>query len=162
MTRGLHNRFSRHWFARGFTLIEVLVSLLIFSIGLLGYISLGSMVQARQLEITQRLYALQQVDLLAAQLAANPQDRQQAENAFNQWNLSVHKSGLVNGRGCIDDAVVNDSYTVTVAWQGLSETSEQPLSACGAGEYGADGLRRIVSRNIYISMPASLGSGGNK
>lgn len=153
--------FSGHAAGAGFTLIEVLVSLLIFSIGLLGYTILSSMVQARQLEIIQRVYGVQMVDLLAAQLAANPVSKQQIENSFNQWNLLVAESGLLHGKGCIEEAGAGH-YRVAVAWQGLTETSAQPSSSCGAGDYGADGLRRVISRSLYIPEPGFLGSGGNQ
>lgn len=166
MTRGarshLHQPSAGHVLGLGFTLIEVLVSLLIFSIGLLGYISLSSMVQARRLEITQRVYGLQMVDLLAAQFAANPHSKQQVENSFNQWNLSVKESGLLNGRGCIEDGAVTGSYSVAVAWQGLAETDIQLSSSCGAGDYGTEGLRRVISRSLYISDSGSHSSGGNQ
>ncbi|MCT2534140.1 prepilin-type N-terminal cleavage/methylation domain-containing protein [SAR92 clade bacterium H231] len=162
MISGAQSLFSRHRSGRGFTLIEVLVSLLIFSIGLMGYTHLSLVVQSRQLEVTQRLYAIQMLDLLAAQLAADPESRQQTKNQFSQWNTLVESSGLLNGRACIDDGAIDGSYTVAVAWQGLTEVSAQPASSCGAGEYGTEGLRRVISRSISIPAAGSLGSGGGQ
>lgn len=153
---------SRCFFDRGFTLVEVLISLLIFSIGLMGYTRLSSIMQTRQLEITQRVYGIQVIDLLAAQLTADPDSKQLTEKEFSQWNLLVGQSGLLNGRVCIDESAANGSYTVAVAWQGLTEISVQRSSSCTVEDYGADGLRRVVSRRLYIPQSGSLGSGGNK
>lgn len=56
----------------GFTLIEVLVTLLIFSIGLLGYAALQSRAQQAQIEVYQRVYALNLVDYMVDQIRSNP------------------------------------------------------------------------------------------
>ena len=63
---------SRH---SGFTLIEVLVTLLIFTIGLLGYAALQSRAQQAQIEVYQRVYALNLVDYMVDQIRSNPEAR---------------------------------------------------------------------------------------
>lgn len=176
----------------GFTLIEVLVSLAIFSLALLGYSTVSSKVQARQLEIAQRIYGINLVDIMASQLAANvgardcynlgatevglghsqdyscaiadnPEGKQQAEDDINQWSyllqgggetvLGAPVAGLINARGCI--VREGDSFVVSVAWQGLLETSAGSAGIdCGAGSYGSDRLRRVFSRTVYLPDPS--------
>lgn len=44
------------------------------------------------------------------------------------------------------------TYTVSVAWQGLGETFDDPArSACGEGEYGGDANRRVVSEPVRFA-----------
>lgn len=58
--------------AEGFTLIEVLVSLLLFTVGLLGYASLELTVQRFHWEIHQRTYAVNLASYMANQVRSNP------------------------------------------------------------------------------------------
>ena len=58
--------------SRGFSLIEVLITLLVFSVGLLGYASLQNRAQKAQLEVYQRVYALNLVDYMVDQIRSNP------------------------------------------------------------------------------------------
>ena len=58
--------------ARGFSIIEVLITLLVFSVGLLGYASLQNRAQKAQLEVYQRVYALNLIDYMTDQIRANP------------------------------------------------------------------------------------------
>jgi type IV pilus assembly protein PilV len=58
--------------SRGFSIIEVLITLLVFSVGLLGYASLQDRAQKAQLEVYQRVYALNLIDYMVDQIRANP------------------------------------------------------------------------------------------
>jgi len=58
--------------SRGFSIIEVLITLLVFSVGLLGYASLQNRAQKAQLEVYQRVYALNLVDYMVDQIRSNP------------------------------------------------------------------------------------------
>ena len=78
--RSLGSRFRRSRFrssrygdsSRGFSIIEVLITLLVFSVGLLGYASLQNRAQKAQLEVYQRVYALNLVDYMVDQIRSNP------------------------------------------------------------------------------------------
>jgi Tfp pilus tip-associated adhesin PilY1/Tfp pilus assembly protein PilV len=50
----------------------VLITLLVFSVGLLGYASLQNRAQKAQLEVYQRVYALNLVDYMVDQIRSNP------------------------------------------------------------------------------------------
>ena len=56
---------------------------------------------------------------------------------------------MIDGRGCVTYDDVNDTFTVTVAWQGLTETFT-PVNLCGQGLYGNDARRRVVSTTFGI------------
>ncbi len=57
---------------KGFSIVEVLITLLVFSVGLLGYASLQDRAQKAQLEVYQRVYALNLIDYMVDQIRANP------------------------------------------------------------------------------------------
>ena len=57
---------------RGFTLIEVLVTLVISAIALLGFVELQNRTQIANLEVTQRAYATMIASNMAEQIKANP------------------------------------------------------------------------------------------
>lgn len=70
--------------------------------------------------------------------------------------------GLLNGRGCIELVQAENAatgvcqpgiYRVTVAWQGMNKTTE-PAVTCGAGLYGETGLRRAISTQVSVGLPA--------
>ena len=62
--------------------------------------------------------------------------------------------GMVGARGCI--TLVSPANTmprvfeVAVVWQGMNATKE-PATACGAGMYGNDRMRRAVIANVTIA-----------
>ena len=65
-------RLLRVQLAKGFTLIEVLVTLVITAIALLGVIELQNRTQIANLETTQRAYATMIASNMAEQIKANP------------------------------------------------------------------------------------------
>jgi len=71
--------------AEGFTLIEVLVSLLLFTVGLLGYASLQLTVQRFHWEIHQRIYAVNLASYMANQVESNPI----AQGCYNLGSVEV-------------------------------------------------------------------------
>lgn len=83
---------------------------------------------------------------------------------------AIEQSGTLNGamigaRGCIVQIQAGDpstgvcqpaTYRVSVAWQGLAESSE-PAEACGENEYGdKDGYRRVISALVQLGTPGCL------
>ena len=176
---------------RGFSIIEVLITLLVFSVGLLGYASLQNRAQKAQLDVYQRVYALNLIDYMTDQIRANPtaqgcyglagvevgtgysgsyscssygtaDTQAQVVAAVNEWSDLLKGSsevvagnnvgGLLNARGCIVYDNVNETYTVSVVWQGLVETVAPTSSNCGNTSYGGSTskLRRAVTYRLQI------------
>jgi type IV pilus assembly protein PilV len=150
---------------RGTTLLEVLVTLIILAIGLLGLAGLQMRLQASEMEAYQRAQALILLNDMASRVAANRVNaasyktgtplgagmacptasatRQEADAAA--WCDALQGAGeslggsnvgtMVGGRGCVEQLNSTD-FMVTVAWQGLTPISAPPDSVtCGAGEY---------------------------
>jgi len=66
---------------------------------------------------------------------------------------------LLNARGCVSvagDAINGYTYTVSVAWQGRSETAAPSASAnCGKNQYGSETLRRVVTATFFVPFLGS-------
>jgi len=69
---------------------------------------------------------------------------------------------MVGGRGCIEQVQPPDPsagvcqpgvYRVTVAWQGFQATVA-PALACGEGRYAREVLRRTISTQVLVALPA--------
>ncbi len=56
---------------------------------------------------------------------------------------------MIGARGCIVYSPVTDEFTVSVVWQGLTDTLA-PTDPCGAGLYGEETKRRVVSTTFRI------------
>jgi len=182
--------------SRGFSIIEVLITLLVFAVGLLGYASLQNRAQKAQLEVYQRVYALNLVDYMVDQIRSNPlaqgcyglattevgtgfsgsyscssygttETQAQVVDAVNEWSDLLKGAGevmggtsvggLLNARGCIVYDSVNESYSISVVWQGLVETIAPTSTNCGATGYGgaSSKLRRAVT---YVVRTPTLDS----
>lgn len=126
----------KHRYSRGMTLIEVLVTIVILAIGLLGVAGLQSRLQVSEVESYQRAQALILLDDMANRLASNRQDAKSYEtatpmgagmecptgNASRQdvdsleWCHALQGAGekisensvgaLIGGRGCIEESPV--------------------------------------------------------
>lgn len=152
-------------FQRGTSLVEVLVTMVILSIGLLALVVLHGRLHLLQMESYQRSQALILLNDMAARIALNRNDvgnyvtggsvgvgavcpvavatRQQSD--INEWcnalqgaseTLNAADVGaMVGGRGCVEDIGAGE-YLVTVAWQGQAPISAPPASVtCGTGAY---------------------------
>lgn len=74
---------------------------------------------------------------------------------------------MIGARGCVtyNPSLLTDSsgasiagsgiYTVTVAWQGLTDTAAPTGDTCGADQYGAETKRRIVSLTLRVAALAA-------
>ncbi len=164
---------------RGVTLIEVLVAILISTIGLLGMVALQLRAYAADTESYQRANALvllqDMVNRINANRAAAPayvasdigvgpvQDCSGVAGLANQdlcqWgNLlrgeTEQRQGSLVGamqlaRGCITSPAAN-TYIVAVVWAGVTPTGA-PGTACGAGAYSDERLRRAVTAIVQIA-----------
>jgi type IV pilus assembly protein PilV len=186
--------------ARGFTMIEVLVTLVIMMFGLLGLAGLILKGHKASFEAYQRNQALIMVVDLAEKMKTNRLANGQLNDALYlagapvgaplgagstavptacsmiaaactiiqstafdlaTWNNLLagtqetsaltggNVGGIINARGCIERAgAVGTPIRISIAWQGDVETVAPATSACGAGLYGTDGRRRVVSVDI--------------
>ena len=149
----------------GTSLVEVLVTMVILSIGLLALVVLHGRLHLLQMESYQRSQAVILLNDMAARIALNRNDaasyvtadavgvgdlcpaagvtRQEAD--INEWCLALQGASealganqvgaMVGGRGCVEDIGGNE-FLVTVAWQGQAPVSAPPASVtCAEGEY---------------------------
>jgi type IV pilus assembly protein PilV len=177
---------------RGTSLIEVLVTILVVSFGLLGLAGLQSRMQLAEMESYQRAQALLLMDDMASRIAVNrgmaadyadyvstvgplgagmtcptdPVTRPEIDavvwcnalqGAAELTAANKDVGTVVGGRGCVE-ALPDNEYMVTVAWQGLSPVAAPPASvACGQNLYNdaaskctADRCRRVVTTIVRI------------
>lgn len=149
----------------GTSLIEVLVTMIILSIGLLSLVGLQGRLHVLQVESYQRSQAILLLQDMANRLALNRNaadtyvtpaalgvgaacpvgaaTRQEADAA--EWCAALQGAAetlgaaqvgaMVGARGCVE-ALGNGEYLVTVAWQGMAPISAPPASVtCGADLY---------------------------
>lgn len=178
----------------GFGLIEILVTLIIIAIGLLGLAGIQVRAQQAELESHQRAQALLLLQDMVNRINANRKtagcyaitDLVQGSpfagfgntttftcNAFGTaatqalfaadiaaWDAQLkgqatslngqNVGAMIGARGCISYDAVNDIYTVSIAWQGLTETIA-PANTCGTNLYGSEAMRRVVSNTLRIA-----------
>lgn len=150
---------------RGSMMLEVLITIVILTIGLLGLAGLQAKLQSSEMESYQRAQALLLLNDMANRVAINrnaaanyvaagqqgtgmvcsASTTNQKERDIGEWcnalQGAAEKSGandvgaMIGGRGCVE-SLGGGSYLVTVAWQGLVPLSAPPASVtCGEGEY---------------------------
>ncbi|HUQ29573.1 MAG TPA: type IV pilus modification protein PilV [Usitatibacter sp.] len=164
----------------GFSLIEVLVTIAILMIGLLGLAALQTNATIAEMEAYQRSQALVLVQDMADRIAANKlhaDDYKQVDIGLTtavctaltgaaldlcEWGnklagaAEVTAGGtkvgaMLGARGCVTEPTPN-YYMVTVAWQGMSRVGAAPVGAtCGSGAYGT-GQRRTVSIIVRVGL----------
>lgn len=153
----------------GTTMIEVLVTIIVLSLGLLGVAALQTQMQLSEMESYQRSQALILLNDMASRISANRYDassyvttsplgsgmtcptstltRQQRDRA--EWCNDLQGvaelegtsriGAMVGARGCVETVSAN-TYMVTVAWQGMSPVSAPPTSVtCGGSLYNGTG-----------------------
>ena len=165
----------------GFTMIEVLVTIAILVVGLLGLAAMQTLSTLAELESYQRSQALVLVRDMADRMSANKGEIQKYA-ALNvglapqdcapyvatpdykldlcEWNNQLNGAAEATGGknvgamiGARGCVVRLDPVTflVTVSWQGLSRAGI-PKETCGAGAYGDDENRRTVSTVVRIAL----------
>jgi type IV pilus assembly protein PilV len=166
----------------GFSLLEVLVTIVIVAIGLLGMAGLQSRTSVAEMESYQRVQALVLAQDMADRIKSNKANAASyvgndygasanvdctGKSGFDldlcQWGNAVHGAGevlgtsnvgtLLGGRGCITRPGGGNQYLVIIVWQGLIAT-QAPTVTCGQGSYGTDALRRAV---VVPVVMATLG-----
>lgn len=150
---------------RGVALLEVLITMVILAVGLLGLAGLQMRLQSSEMESYQRAQALILLSDMADRIATNRnaaasyvttdplgagmdcptatstrQERDASEwcNALQgaaETTGTNNVGAMIGGRGCVE-SIGGSQYMVTVTWQGLVPISAPPESvACGQGEY---------------------------
>jgi type IV pilus assembly protein PilV len=150
---------------RGVALLEVLITIVILAVGLLGLAGLQMRLQASEMESYQRAQALILLNDMASRIATNrnaaasyvtanslgagmncptstttQKDRDTSEwcNALQgaaETSGTNNVGAMIGGRGCVE-SIGSGQYMVTVAWQGLVPISAPPESvSCGQNEY---------------------------
>ena len=173
ISRDQHLRIIRHDVpaAGGFALVEVMVTIVLLTIGLIGLAGLQARTSLAEMEAYQRTQALILAQDMADRIVANKANAARyvgddygtgaaagcsGSNGFQfdlcTWGNAIRgateKSGAINvgtllgGRGCITDMATNQ-YQVIVAWQGLAATVA-PGVDCGQDSYGDESYRRAV------------------
>jgi type IV pilus assembly protein PilV len=150
------NRCIARHAMRGATMIEVLVTIVILAIGLLGIAGLETRLQSAEMEAYQRAQALILVNDMASRISTNrtnaptyvtdrilglsaancPSDtstRQKADAV--EWCNALQGAGETTGGNKVGvmlggrgcvENLGNGEYLVTVAWQGLGPVSAPP------------------------------------
>jgi len=111
----------RHRGARGFTLIEVLISILIFSIGILGAVGM----QARLAQVTVQNGDRARASMLADEVASQMWLKRSADianadpNFYSAWVLRVNSpttSGLNQATGAVTYTPATKISTINITW----------------------------------------------
>lgn len=164
---------------RGTTMIEVLVTLIILAIGLLGLAGLQARLQVSEMEAYQRAQALILLQDMASRLAVNRSNvAAYVTGAGNpvgsgatcadfagdlvQWcedlqgasetSAAGNVGAMVGGRGCVED-LDGGEYQITVAWQGLTPISAPPESvACGQDKYNGGNCSGDACRRTVTTI----------
>jgi type IV pilus assembly protein PilV len=168
--------------ARGFTLIETLIALVMLAFGLLSLARVHANASLTEMEARQRAQAMALVLDMAdrmnlnrknavsyvgefpAQVSTNcaAQPTTAARDICTWQNLlsgdathdGVRLIGApIGAMGCVTSPAPN-VYTISVAWQGVVQTGA-PASPCGTGGFDAEANRRAFSTVIQI---ATLGT----
>lgn len=162
----------------GFALVEVMVTIVLLTIGLIGLAGLQARTALAEMEAYQRTQALILVQDMADRIVANKANAARyvgddygigaaagcsGSNGFQfdlcTWSNAIRgaaeKSGAINvgtllgGRGCIATNAT-DRYQVIIAWQGLAPTVA-PGVHCGQHSYGAETYRRAVVVPVHLA-----------
>jgi type IV pilus assembly protein PilV len=146
-------------------MLEVLITIAIIAMGLLGLAGLQMRLHSSEMESYQRAQALVLLNDMSSRLASNRHDAAnyvtgsalgagmtcptatttRAERDLREWCLALQGAGeaigtakvgaMIGGRGCVH-SLGGSQYMVTVAWQGQTPISAPPASVtCGVNAY---------------------------
>jgi type IV pilus assembly protein PilV len=146
--------------ARGSTIIEVLVALLVIAVGLLGIAGLQSRLVVAEVEAYQRSQALILLNDMASRISSNRSQAASylisstgtgatcvtgatntADRDLRDWCNALQgaaeviggnkRGAMIGARGCIAQRSTDATiYDVSIAWQGLSPLTS-PSNTCG-------------------------------
>lgn len=165
-----HSTFQRSpKYHCGSTMIEVLVTFVVVTVGLIGLLSFQSRLQQSEMEAYQRSQALLILGDMANRMSSNinsaasyvtnnagvgvgvtcPTGTSTKDRDMQEWCKALQGASetssesnlgaMIGGRGCIED-LHNGTYMITVTWQGLAPLSAPPESvACAKNLYDGTG-----------------------
>jgi type IV pilus assembly protein PilV len=160
----------------GFSMIEVLITIVILAVGLLGLAGLQARALTSQMESYQRSQALILVKDMenrinanranAASYVANPVPAAattcsgtMAQIDLCEWKKALNGSAeglstgaMIGATACIYElsSTAPKKYLIAVAWQGLTRTVA-PAVNCGQGNFGSnDAFRRVITVPVTI------------
>jgi len=162
---------------RGFSLIEILITLVITAFGLLSLAAFANKATALSVDATQRARASALLNDMAGRVANNKVNAAAyvagplgaaggadctalagAALDLCEWsNLLAGDNDARSGgnaaflgyRGCITQPEVN-VYVVTVAWGSLAP-GIPPADGCAANAFGDDSLRRVIRAQVRVA-----------
>jgi type IV pilus assembly protein PilV len=120
--------FARRRAARGFTLIEVLIALLIFSFGILGAVGMQVRLAQATLQNGDRARASMLADEMASQMwLKHSIDISSVDSAFyTAWRTRVSTpstSGLPRGQGSVTPDSTGKIARIKITWTPINQTS---------------------------------------
>jgi type IV pilus assembly protein PilV len=166
---------------RGFTMLEVLISIVVVAFGMLALARGLARGTAAEFEAVQRTQAINLASNMADRIALN---RKQAASYVDsyaptgaiqdctgaattldrdkcEWNNKLRGENATSGvkligapiaaQGCVEVGTAPNTYVVTVAWQGIESTAA-PNSDCGSGAFDAEERRRTYSTLVQVAI----------
>lgn len=152
-------------YQRGVGMVEVLVTMIVTSVGLLGAATMQSRLQMAELESYQRTQAVMLMNDMANRITVNRTNAASyassttlggtatcpsatstlQETDVHEWCEALQGASeiisgnnvgtMIGGRGCIEN-VGPGTYMITVAWQGMTPAVAPPTSvSCGLDAY---------------------------
>ncbi len=164
----------------GFTLTEILVTLLITAFGLLGLAGFVIKATALSVDATQRVRAAALLNDMAGRIANNKTNAAAYVSAaahgaamencgalaagaprdLCEWNnlLAGSNDAQAGGnaaflgfRGCISQPnPLDPAFVVTVAFGSIAQATP-PADLCGAGVFGDDAQRRVIRTQVRVA-----------
>lgn len=124
----MNKTFSPRRRARGFTLIEVLISILIFSFGILGAVGMQARLQQASVQNGDRARASMLADEMAAMMWAHgsvniPSIDSSFYTAWQSHVASPSTSGLPSGAGTVALDSTGKVATIKITWTPTSQAS---------------------------------------
>ena len=121
-------RYARQSAVRGMSLIEVMVALVIFSVGVLGLVRL----QAHAIQVDTQAGDRNRAADLANEVVTQmwiSQTNQLSEAALDAWNKRVANTtsgGLPSGKLTVGAPDANGVVTITITWRPPSRAASEP------------------------------------
>lgn len=164
----------------GFTLTEILVTLLITAFGLLGLAGFVIKATALSIDATQRVRAAALLNDMAGRIANNKTNAVTYVSAaahgaaiqncgalaagaprdLCEWNNLLAgsndaqaggNSAFMGFRGCVSQPnPLDPAFVVTVAWGSITP-GMPPADLCGAGVFGDEAQRRVIRTQVRVA-----------
>lgn len=162
----------------GFALLEVLIAIVVSVVGILGLIGMQARSYQVEAESYQRSQALALIEDIASRINANRTNAASyvaadvgtgavadcsavgdaAATDLCEIGNNLRGAGetaggaavgaMTQARACITSPAA-DTYVIAVVWAGVVPTGP-PNTACGANQYGDEGLRRAVTTVVVV------------